>query len=101
MVFEDISSQRIGLCAGLVLEYEGGDGMFAGRAPAEREMAACTSCAAASTLRLRSNCSVMLVSPTELDEVMFWMPGIVENWLSSGVGTVEAIVSGFAPGSAA
>src|ERR1700722_183207 len=43
----------------------------------------------------------MLVSPTWLVEVMCSMPGMVENWLSSGVATVDAMTSGFAPGSAA
>jgi hypothetical protein len=43
----------------------------------------------------------MFVSPTELVEVMCSNAGIVENSLSSGVATVDAIASGFAPGSAA
>jgi hypothetical protein len=43
----------------------------------------------------------MFVSPTELEDVMCSMPGIVENSLSSGVATVDAMASGFAPGSAA
>ena len=58
----------------------------------------CTSCAAASMLRLRSNCSVMLVLPCELRELMEVTPEIVENCFSSGVATEFAIVSGFAPG---
>jgi hypothetical protein len=55
MVLEDISNHRIGEAAGFTLEYEGGAGIFAGRAPVAREIAACTSWAAASTLRFRSN----------------------------------------------
>jgi hypothetical protein len=43
----------------------------------------------------------MSVVPTELEDVMFSMPGIIENWLSSGVATIDAIASGFAPESAA
>ena len=66
-----------------------------------REMAAWTSCAAASMSRFRLNCSVTLVLPWVLDEVMESMPAIVENSFSSGVATEEAIVSGLAPGSAA
>ena len=61
-------------------------------------MAACTSCAAPSMLRLKSNCRVMLVVPSELDDVIESMPAIVENCFSRGVATAEAIVSGLAPG---
>ena len=61
-------------------------------------MAACTSCAAASMLRLRANCSVIWVLPWPLVEVIASMPGMVENCFSSGVATEEAIVSGLAPG---
>ena len=49
-------------------------------------------------LRSRSNCSVMLVLPCELVELIEVMPAIVENCFSSGVATAEAIVSGLAPG---
>ena len=61
-------------------------------------MAACTSRAAASILRLRSNCSVMLVEPRVLDEVISVTPAMRPNWRSSGVATEEAMVSGLAPG---
>ena len=64
-------------------------------------MAACTSWAAASRLRLRLNWSVTCVTPRMLDEFMLSRPAIVVNWRSSGVATAEAIVSGLAPGSAA
>ena len=57
-----------------------------------------TSCAAASMLRERLNCSVMFVDPCELEEVMASMPAIVANCFSSGVATAEAMVSGLAPG---
>ena len=40
------------------------------------------------------------VLPRELVEDMV-MPAMVENWLSSGVATAEAMVSGLAPGSEA
>jgi hypothetical protein len=52
-------------------------------------------------LRLKSNCSVMLVVPCWLTELMFVRPAIDANCFSSGSATVEAIVSGLAPGSAA
>ncbi len=41
---------------------------------------------------------VMEVEPCELDELMLLMPAMVENWLSSGVATEDAMVSGSAPG---
>ena len=49
-------------------------------------------------LRLRSNCSVMLVLPWPLLELIDVTPAIVENCFSSGVATDAAIVSGLAPG---
>ena len=51
-------------------------------------------------LRLRSNCSVMLVLPCELVELIESRPAIVANCFSSGSATADAIVSGLAPGSA-
>ena len=62
------------------------------------EMAACTSWAAASMSRSRSNCRVMDVLPMPLTEVIESMPAMVENCFSSGRATVEAMVSGLAPG---
>ena len=64
-------------------------------------IAACTSCAAASMLRLRSNCSVIEVEPSVLVEVICVTPAIWPNWRSSGAATVAAMVSGLAPGSCA
>ena len=61
-------------------------------------MADCTSSAAASMLRLRSNSSVIWVLPSVLSEVIEFMPAMVENWRSSGAATDTAIVSGLAPG---
>jgi hypothetical protein len=77
---------------------DGGDGMPLGSPRLAREIVDCTSCAAASMSRLRSNCRVMLVLPCELRELIEVMPGIVANCFSSGVATVAAIVSGLAPG---
>jgi hypothetical protein len=64
-------------------------------------MRCCTSCDAESMSRLKSNCSVMLVEPWELRELIDVIPEIVANCFSSGVATDEAIVSGLAPGSPA
>ena len=61
-------------------------------------MAACTSMAAPSMLRFRSNSSVICVAPSELMEVIDSMPAMLENWFSSGVATEAAMVSGLAPG---
>ena len=62
-------------------------------------IADCTSCAAASMSRLRSNCSVIWLMPKELDEVIVCSDGIWPNCRSSGAVTSEATVSGLAPGS--
>src|SRR5579863_6599612 len=91
----------MGWSAGFTLLYVGGVGMFGGSCDDAREIAACTSCAAPSMLRLRSNCNVMDVPPSELDEVIVSMPAIVENCFSRGVAIAEATVSGLAPGNEA
>src|ERR1700730_13078392 len=49
-------------------------------------------------LRLRSNCSVMLVLPSWLVETIWVTLAMRLNWRSSGVATAEAMVSGLAPG---
>src|SRR5271154_4737837 len=51
--------------------------------------------------RFKSNCSVMLVVPRKLDDVISVTPAILPNCLSSGVATDEAMISGAAPGKAA
>ena len=56
----------IGESAGLTLRYVGLLGRLAGSWPRAALMAACTSRAAASILRFRSNCSVTLVEPSWL-----------------------------------
>ncbi len=89
---------RIGMSAGFTLRSDGGDGMSGGSDRAVREIAPCTSCAAASMSRSRSNCSVIDVLPTVLLELIDVMPEIVANCFSSGVATAAAIVSGLAPG---
>src|SRR5579862_173550 len=49
-------------------------------------------------LRERSNCSVIVVVPTPLSEVISLNDGIEVNCCSSGVATADAIVLGLAPG---
>src|SRR5271168_5230771 len=61
-------------------------------------MPASTSRAAASMLRLKSNCRVTLVLPRELDEVISVMPAIWPNCRSSGVATEEAMICALPPG---
>ena len=64
-------------------------------------MAACTSRAAASILRFRSNCRLMRVEPVPLLDVISLTPAIVPSRRSSGVATLLAMVDGLAPGSEA
>ena len=63
--------------------------------------AVCTSSAAPSMLRLRSNWTVIVVMPSADVEVSALMPAMVESWRSIGEATEAAIVSGLAPGSVA
>ena len=72
--------------------------MSGGSCRAALEIAAWTSWAAASRSRVRLNWSVICVLPERLVDVIESRPAMVENWLSSGVATAEAIVSGLAPG---
>ena len=64
-------------------------------------MAACTSRAAPSMLRLRPNCTVMLVRPCEELLVSSLTSAICPSRRSRGVATLEAITRGEAPGSCA
>src|ERR1700691_4390345 len=61
-------------------------------------MPASTSRAAASMLRLKTNCRVTLELPRGLDEVISVMPAIWPNCRSSGVATEEAMICALAPG---
>ncbi len=69
-----------------------------GKRRCARVSAACTSCAALSILRERTNCSVICVVSWPLTEDIVSMPAMVENSRSSGSATEVAIVSGLAPG---
>src|SRR5271165_6791352 len=88
----------IGASAGLTFRKFGGEGRLVGSCPPAALIAARTSWAAASMFRDSSNCSVMLVEPSELTDVIWLTPWMVANCRSSGVATFEAIVSGLAPG---
>src|SRR5580698_561091 len=89
---------RMGESAGFTLRYVGGEGKFFGSWPPAASMPVCTSCAAASMLRFRSNCNVIEVEPSALVEVICDSPEICANCVSNGVATEEAMVSGLAPG---
>ncbi len=97
--FDVSASMKIGVSAGFTLRYVGLPGRFAGRFPRAALMAACTSRAAASISRFSSNCKVMDVDPSPLDEVISVTPAMRPNCRSSGVATEAAMVSGLAPGS--
>src|SRR5438874_2726921 len=99
MTSEVMARIMIGASAGLTLRQFGFDGRFAGSCPRAALIAACTSRAAASMSRSSSNCSVTLVDPEELFEVICVTPAMRPNCRSSGVATAEAIVCGSAPGS--
>src|SRR5580698_6454487 len=101
MVAEVSPIIRIGESAGLIFRQLGFCGKLVGNWPRAALIAACTSRAEASMLRLRSNCMVIEQLPSELDEVISLRPAIRPNWRSSGVATEDAMVSGLAPGNAA
>src|SRR5215472_12666674 len=88
----------IGALAGFHLRQEGFSGRFAGRFARAALIAAWTSRAAPSMSRLKSNWSVMLVEPSELEEVISSRPAMWPSSRSSGAATAEAIIVGLAPG---
>ncbi len=96
---EVTASTRIGVSAGLTFRIVGGYVMFGGNCPPAALIAARTSPAAPSTLRLKSNWRVIELNPSVLDEVIWTMPGIWPNCSSSGVASEDAMVWGSAPGS--
>src|SRR5215208_4932686 len=73
-------------------------GMALGSSDREALMPACTSRAAVLMSLSRSNCTKMRVAPCELFDVISFTPAIVPSARSSGVATLDAIVSGLAPG---
>ena len=91
----------MGASAGFTFRYVGLFGRLVGSWARAALIAACTSFAALSMSRARSNCSVIRVDPWVDDEVISFTPAMRPSWRSSGVATVPAITSGLAPGSAA
>ena len=88
----------MGLSAGFTLRKVGGLGRLRGSCPPALLMAAWMSSAAPSMLRSRSNCTTTCVEPFTLTEVICATPAICANCRSNGWATVEAMVSGLAPG---
>ena len=91
-------NEMTGASAGFTLRKLGGAGSSAGRRRRVAVICDCTSRAAPSMLRSRSNCMTMLALPFDERDVISATPGIVANARSSGAATEVAIVSGFAPG---
>ena len=89
---------KIGASAGLTLRMVGWLGRFFGSWPWAALIASSTSVEAASMLRLRSNCRVIVLVPSTFIDVICVRPLIWLNWVSSGSATDEAMVSGLAPG---
>src|ERR1700693_5068536 len=65
---------------------------------AATESAVCTSRAAPSMLRLRSNWIVIDVMPSDEEDVSELMPAMVQSWRWRGAATDAAMVSALAPG---
>ena len=70
---------RIGESDGFTLRNDGGEGIPGGSSGIAAAIAVCTSTAAPSISRPRSNCSVICVEPCEFVEVIESMPAMVVN----------------------
>src|SRR3954447_18091947 len=98
MVLEVSARISTGAAAGLNLRNDGIDGRSLGKSVSEALIAACTSRAAPSMLRARSNCTMIEVCPSDETEVISVTPAMVARWRSSGAATVAAMIAGSAPG---
>ena len=87
----------MGADEGSTLRYVGLLRKLVGNKARAALIAACTSRAAPLMSRLMSNISVMRVDPSVLRELISSSPAIVPNDCSSGIATLEAMVSGLAP----
>src|SRR4051812_33769568 len=101
MVCEIRLMNRIGKSPGLTFLNDGGVVISTGNRRCAMVSAVCTSRAALSMLRLRSNWMVIEVVPSDDDDTMELMPEIVDSCRSIGEATDAAMVSGLAPGSVA
>src|SRR5262249_3872913 len=98
MVSDVRARMSTGAALGFALRYVGTVGRSLGRSAAAALIAACTSRAAPSMLRLRLNCTVTLVAPSELTDVISVTLAISPSLRSSGAATLAAMVAGSAPG---
>src|SRR3954452_12728878 len=100
-VAERNATNSTGKSAGFTLRKLGGIVISTGSRRCAIVNAVCTSSAAASMLRFRSNWMVMTLVPwDELDDIDE-MPATVDSWRSMMPATDAAIVSALAPGSVA
>src|SRR6202165_4526745 len=83
---------------GLTFRKVGGMIISTGSRRCAMVSAVCTSSAAASMLRLRSNWMTIAVVPCDEVEDIDEMPAMVESWRSIGPATDAAMVSALAPG---
>src|ERR1043165_9556337 len=100
-VAEPSETNSTGKSAGFTLRKLGGIVISIGNLRCAIVSAVCTSSAAASMLRLRSNWIVMTVVPCDEFDDIEEMPAMVESWRSMMPATDAAIVSALAPGSVA
>src|SRR4051794_5356952 len=100
-VEEPNDTNSTGKSAGFTLRKLGGIVISIGNRRCAMVSAVCTSSAAASMLRLRSNWIVMALVPCdELDDIDE-MPAMVDSWRSIIPATEAAMVSALAPGKVA
>jgi hypothetical protein len=98
-VGEMMAMNRIGKSPGLTLRKLGGVVISTGSRRCAMVSAVCTSRAAPSMSRFKSNWMVIEVLPSDDDDVIDEMPAIVDNCRSIGAATEAAMVSALAPGS--
>src|SRR3954467_14145547 len=89
---------RIGKSPGLTFRKLGGVVISIGKRRCATESAVCTSSAAPSMLRLRSNWMVIEVIPRDDEDVRDVIPAMVESWRSIGAALAIVMVSALAPG---
>src|SRR5262245_24620406 len=100
-VAEFSETNSTGKSAGFTLRKLGGIVISIGKRRCAMVSAVCTSSAAASMLRLRSNWMVMTLVPCDDIDDIEEMPAMVESWRSMMPATDAAIVSALAPGKVA
>src|SRR5690349_1966173 len=98
MVLDVSARMSTGEAAGLTLRNVGTCGRSVGRSAEAALRAACTSRAAPSMLRFRSNCMLIEAEPSELVDVISVTPAISPKRRSRGAATLAAMVAGSAPG---